>query len=189
MRLPLATALTLASLAPTTPALAQLGVKAGLSFATLSESSTSPDFRNQTGFAAGVSLGLPLGGVFVLQPEALYAEKGAKGATSSNDLKVAYLDVPLLLRLTIPTPGLAPFAVGGPQASFQLRCELGQSDCDQDFAGTDYGVAVGAGVRIGGGLGFTVEARYTQGLKDINRVSQGFDSKTRTFFILAGLSF
>jgi hypothetical protein len=187
IRVPVLLALLLGLGAP--PAVAQFGIKGGLSFATLSESDASPDFRNRTGFAVGVSLGLPLAGLLALQPEALYAEKGAGAATAAQATTLAYLDIPVLLRLNFPTPVLTPFVVAGPQASLRLRCRVGQRDCDQDFGGTDYAGAVGAGIKLQGGVRLTVEVRYTQGLKDIRNVSEGFDTRTRTFLTLVGLSF
>lgn len=172
------------------PAAAQIGFKAGLTFSTLSESNAAPDFKNQTGFAAGVSLGIPLGGSLLrLQPEALYVEKGAKSDPGNVETKIAYLDIPVLLRVNIPTPGVTPFAVAGPMVSLRLSCEIGMQDCDQDVESTDYGVALGGGVRFGGTLGLTLEGRYTAGLRNINKVSDGIDAKTRTFMILAGISF
>jgi hypothetical protein len=185
---PLALALALVPVVAA-PASAQLGFKAGLTFATLSEDDASPDFKNQTGFAAGVAIGLPLGiPILRLQPELLYVEKGAK-VEPDTEVKIAYLEVPVLFRVNIPSPGITPFAVAGPMASLRLSCEIDAEDCDQDVESVDYGVALGAGLRFGGPLGLTLEGRYTAGLKNINKVSEGIDNKTRTFMVLAGVSF
>ena len=63
------TALAL-GLAPQASAQVEIGVKAGVTFATISESNLSPNFESKTGFAAGVHFGFPLGSNFMLQPEA-----------------------------------------------------------------------------------------------------------------------
>ena len=87
------------------PAQASLGIKAGLSFATLSNN--KPDWKNRTGFAAGIALDLR-GGLIGLQPEALYVQKGVEfdgtPSASSDAPRLTYIDVPILLKITIPTP-------------------------------------------------------------------------------------
>ncbi len=163
------------------------GLKAGLSFATLSNA--RPDWKTRTGFAAGIALGLGPGPVS-LQPEALYVQKGVapNGAPSNSAPKLAYLDVPVLLKLQVPTPGISPFAVAGPVVSFRLSCTAGDADCNSTFKSTDWGVALGGGLRLGGPTGLTIEGRYTWGLTDIHDVSAGVSSRTRTFLLLAGVS-
>lgn len=184
------------AVAAATPAAAQvsIGLKAGLTFATLSETDLSPDFKNQTGFAAGFHLGIPLGGSsFMFQPEALISQQGTKiqeGGTEA-ELELSYLIIPANLRLNIPTPGIRPYVFGGPYAAFKLSCNLDQlADCDElDLSGTDWGLGFGGGVTFGGARGLFVEARYALGLKDVSNVSDGFDAKQRVFAVLAGLSF
>jgi len=173
------------------PAQGQLGAKLGFSFATMSNA--RPDFDTQTGFIAGFSLGLPIGGPLSLQPEALYVQKGTGAGASttfiSGDLELTYVEVPVLVRFDLPLPGIRPFGVAGPMVAFKLECSVGGTDCGDDVPNQDYGVALGAGVRLGGVLGLTFEGRYTWGLKDINDVGAGIDHRTRTFVALAGISF
>lgn len=166
------------------PVHAQLGLKAGASFATRSDS--RPDLNNRTGFAAGLSLPLPLGPIFALQPEALYVEKGWEGFTNQ---KLTYLEVPLFLRANIPVPGISPFGLAGASASFRLSCKTNDVDCPSGARKTDYGVALGAGVRLGGLSGLTLEGRYTWGLRNVSDVTTGLDSKTRSFLALVGVEF
>ena len=44
-------------------------------------------------------------------------------------------------------------------------------------------------LRFGGNHGLTVEGRYTWGLADIKDLSAGVKQQTRTFLVLAGVSF
>ena len=181
------TALSLLAVAAlAVPASAQLGVKAGVSFATLSN--RSPDFDARTGFAAGISLDLG-GGVIGLAPELLYVQKGttSDGAPSSTAVKLSYAEIPVLLKVSLPIPSLQPFAYAGPSVSFRLGCEAGDTECDDDtIKSTDYGAVLGAGVKLGGR--FTLEGRFNWGIADINNLSDGVDTKTRTFMVLAGFS-
>lgn len=169
-----------------------VGLKGGLTFATLSESDLSPDFKNQTGFAAGFHLAIGAG-VFGFQPEALLTQQGAKvqDGTDEGSLKVSYLVVPANLRINIPSVGVRPYLIGGPYAAFKLSCSVEDllDDCDDlDLNGTDWGVNFGGGL-VFGQRGFFLEARYALGLKDISDVSAGFEPKNRVFLVMAGITF
>ena len=165
---------------------AQFGVKGGLSFATLSN--RSPDFDARTGFAAGISLDLG-GGLIRLAPELLYVQKGMtdEGVPSSTAVRLSYAEVPVLLKVMLPVPSIQPFAYAGPSVSFRLSCKTDEADCPDDtIKDHDYGVVLGGGVRLGGRL--TLEGRFNWGLADINKLSAGVDTKTRTFLVLAGFA-
>lgn len=171
------------------PAQASLGLKGGVSFATLSNK--LPDWKSRTGFAVGVALDLR-SGLIGLQPEVLYVQKGVAfdgtPSSASDAPRLGYIDVPILLKITIPTPAIQPMFYAGPSVNFRLSCSFNGVDCKSATKSTDYGVVLGAGVRFGGSRGFTVEGRYTWGLKDINNPGAGVKNETRTFLILAGIS-
>ena len=178
------------SLAAARPAAAQLeiGVKGGLTFATLSESDLSPDFKSQTGFIAGVHFGIPLGHRFLLQPEGLISQQGT--GTDNGNLKLSYLVIPANLRINLGSGGIRPFILGGPYAAFRLSCSVESivgANCEQlDLGDTDWGLDFGGGLRFGNFFG---EARYNLGLKDISNVSSGFDTKQRVFSLMVGIAF
>ena len=184
--------LLLAGCASLTPmavsAQSSIGIKAGLSYATLSNK--SPDFDARTGLAAGIAFDLR-SGLIGIQPEVLYVQKGvtATGTPSGTAPKLDYVDVPVLLKLTLGTPGIQPMIYAGPSAGFRLSCKVLEATCPSGTVkSTDWGAVLGGGVRIGGNKGITLEGRYTWGLKDIHDVSAGVDQKTRTFLALAGFS-
>jgi hypothetical protein len=181
------------------PVLAQgFGIKGGLSFGNVSNRGVLPgNLGRRTGFAAGVSLG---GGPGLLGfgVEALYDQRGVKDdANPVDERKQDFLDVPAYLRVTLPTPGLQPFAYAGPQASFELRCHAGGVACpDTSSTGvarkkTEFAGIIGGGVRIGARGAFSLEGRYIYGLTDLklNTVTGASSYKTRTFLILTGFSF
>jgi hypothetical protein len=159
------------------------GIKGGLSFATLSESNLSPNFGNQTGFAAGIHVALPLGNsILMFQPEALLSQQGATSPTPTGTLtdegqfELTYISIPANLRVNL--------SVGGAQPYLQDV----DFDCD-NFKDTDWGLGFGAGVKFGRQGGFFIEGRYALGLTDINNLSEGFNAKNRVFLALAGISF
>lgn len=180
MRRMMLLAVSLLGVAPS--ASAQLTVKAGLSFASTTESEFIPDVDTRTGFAAGISLGLPLASIIELRPEALFVQKGGKFSTG-GDLEINELNIPVLLQINLPLTAVSPFVFGGPQAEYELSCKVADVDC-VDTNSLRWGFTAGAGVRLGGT--FSVEGRYGWTLDEI---SDDTGAKPRTIAILAGLSF
>ena len=185
-------ALTLAAAAPAS-AQVEFGLKGGASFGNISNKGLLPgNLKTRTGWAAGASLGYRAGLVGI-GGEALFAKRGLK-SDGTGDLKLDYVDIPVYLKIQAPTPGISPFGYNGPQVSFEVTCKVDNVDCaDGDRSKTDYAGVVGAGVKFGneGGVGFTAEARYIYGLKDLKlgTVTSSESFKTRSFLILGGVVF
>ena len=185
------TALAL-GLASQASAQVEVGVKAGLTFATISENNLSPNFESKTGFAAGVHFGFPLGTNFMLQPELLITQQGAGIAIPGGDegeITLNYLQVPLNLRINFGSGSVRPFILGGPYAAFRLSCEIDDlfdDDCDNDISSTDWGLDFGGGILFSK---FFLEARYALGLKDVSDLEEGFYSKQRVFMVMIGFAF
>ena len=183
------------TLAAAVPASAQVefGLKGGASFGNISNKGLLPgNLKTRTGWAAGASLGYRAGLIGV-GGEALFAKRGLK-SDGTGDLKLDYVDIPVYLKIQAPTPGISPFGYIGPQVSFEVTCKVDNVDCaDGDRSKTDYAGVVGAGVKFGneGGVGFTAEARYIYGLKDLKlgTVTSSESFKTRSFLILGGVVF
>jgi outer membrane protein with beta-barrel domain len=171
---------------------AEFGLKGGVSFGNISNKGVLPgDLGTRTGFAAGASVGLG-GGLVGVGAEALFAQRGLSG--DAGDTKLDYIDIPVYLKVQAPTPGISPFGYIGPQVSFEVTCKVSDVDCgDTGRAKTDYAGVVGAGVKFGGGqtFGFSAEARYVYGLKDLKFATVTSDEsfKTRSFLILGGIIF
>jgi hypothetical protein len=171
---------------------AEFGLKGGVSFGNISNKGVLPgDLGSRTGFAAGASVGLG-GGLIGVGAEGLFAQRGLSG--DAGDTKLDYIDIPVYLKVQAPTPGISPFGYIGPQVSFEVTCKVSDVDCgDTGRAKTDYAGVVGAGVKFGGGqqFGFTAEARYVYGLKDLKIATVTSDEsfKTRSFLILGGIIF
>ncbi len=193
MRLPsLAAALLLALATPlAAQAGVEVGVKGGASFGDVSNKGLLPgNLKSRTGFAAGAALATK--GLIGLGIEGLFAQRGLKSDVATDEIKLNYVDVPVYLRVTIPTPGIKPFAYAGPQASFEISCKAGPADCaDGNRKKTTYSGVIGGGVRFGGLTAFTVEGRYVYGLTDLKlgTLTSSDSYKTRSFLILVGLAF
>lgn len=148
------------------------GVKAGVNFANLSvDPDPDEDLKARTGLIAGGFVTLPIGSVFAIQPEALFAQKGSKVEIDpvTTTLKLTYLEFPVLAR--IGTDSFHVFA--GPSFNVKLNAEVTvegddtdiTEEFDDDVKGSDVGLVVGVGF---GGSVFSFDARVQWGLTDIN---------------------
>jgi hypothetical protein len=172
----------------------EFGIKVGASFGNISNKGVLPgNLKTRTGLAGGLYLGS--GGVVGFGIEGLYSQRGAESDESiaPAETKVDYIDVPAYLKVTLPTPGIRPYGILGPQISFEVRCKTAAGDAcpdDPNHKKTDYAAVIGGGVRIGGDrLGLRVEGRYVYGLADLKlgTVTSSESYKTRTFLILVGI--
>lgn len=152
-----------------------IGVTAGVNLANVSGG--DGDTKNLTGFMVGVSFIKRMTDMFAFQPEIAYSMKGAKfdDGVDEGDFKLAYIDVPLLAKITFGpemTMGQArPALYFGPYAAFNMSCDVESAgvsvDCDAIGAepkSVDFGGIAGAGMDFGN---FNIFARYQFGLTNI----------------------
>lgn len=167
----------------------QLSVKGGLSYGNVSNRGLLPgNLRERTGFAVGVGIGTA-GSLLSLGVEGLYAQRGVVSDNPPDARKLDYIDLPVYLRVSLPTPGVAPFAYAGPQFSFEVRCRSGSVDCpDTDRAKVTYAAVIGGGLRFNA---ISFEGRYIYGLNDLklSTITSSESYKTRSFMLLAGIGF
>lgn len=131
----------------------------------------------------------PLG----IELDLLYLQKGFRtevdGATA--ELKLAYLELPILLRYSI---GSGPYLLGGGSVAVRLSCSGAFGDgeggtvggnCQPGSAKTfDYGLMVGAGITRDR---LSLTARYGLGLAGILDDEADVTTKTRTLLVLVGV--
>jgi hypothetical protein len=178
---------------------AQFGIKAGVAFGDVSNKGVLPgDLKGRTGFAGGISLeSAP--SVIGFGVEGLFSQEGLTSDAPDGSFKTSYINVPVYIRVMLPTPAVKPFAYLGPQVAFEVNCSSGNGDCPPPAPGeperkkTLFAAVIGGGIRFGGksSAGFSVEGRYVYGLTDLNpsTVTNSESYKTRTFMILAGIHF
>ncbi|MFI5311247.1 MAG: porin family protein [Gemmatimonadales bacterium] len=167
------------------------GIKGGLSYGNVSSSGALPGSVTQrSGFALGV--GATSGGVLGFGVEGLYAQRGVTSSVGFDSRRLDYIDVPVYLRLALPTPAISPFAYAGPQASYELHCGTESGNCpDSGRPRMTWSGVIGGGVRLGTAGGISVEGRYVYGLTDLklSTVSTSNSYKTRSFMLLMGIGF
>jgi hypothetical protein len=206
-----ATLLTAAVLvAFATPATGQtsFGVKLGANFASMAGDDVTSEFGSRTGLVLGGLARYQVTDLFSVQPELLYSQKGASfsetflGETIEGDIRLDYLEVPLLLVVNVPVgaPELRPTIHVGPTFAFELNCtisysgfgESGTEDCgdDDDRRKLDVGLGLGGGLDIGFGAGvLMIEARYTMGLQTLDTGNNPDDVKNRAWSVTFGYRF
>ncbi len=177
------------------------GIKGGLNFATVGGSDAPPSLSTMNGFAAGVYLELSLPGPLSIQPEVLYSIKGFKldlGALGSSTNTYSYVDIPVLLKFSLPVPVVKPFIFVGPSLSLLLSAKekdespiagrSGETDIKDVTNKTDFGVVAGAGIKLSlVAVDLSIDARYAMGLSKFDKS----DAKIyhRVFAVYLGVGF
>jgi hypothetical protein len=183
----------------------EFGFKGGVNIASYGGDDVE-DLDSRTGIIVGGSFAFNLSPMFSIQPELLYAMKGAKDSDASGSFTVKhdYLEVPVLARLRIPmAPGssLRPSVFAGPALGIELSCDLeGEeggttvsascSDFGLETKTTDFGLLFGGELGLDrGGMRIGLEARYNLGLTSILDVEGASDIKNRAISIMATIAF
>jgi hypothetical protein len=135
------------------------------------------------GAQAGVFADRPITDIFGARIEVLVTQRGAKNEVTDNTLRIAYLDVPVMVRVgNTGTNELHFHGFTGLTPGFRLKTDTSSgvgltSDFGSDAKAFDLGWLIGAGVEQHA-WGFDV--RYTVGLLNVNTVPNGEDFKNRS---------
>ncbi|GAB4376094.1 MAG: porin family protein [Calditrichia bacterium] len=201
----------------------QMGPLVGLNLASVdvdgTEEEISTSFR--TGFAAGGLFYLALTPNIGLQFEPTFMQKGSKAEvefTEDGDrikmdqtLKSNYLDIPLLLKVSVGQGSAQPYLVAGADIAFRVsdtKIKLDQvmvngEDVTRLFSSeeledelktktADFGLNIGAGISFSIGTNrIFIERQYNLGLTNVNDEEDAdqVDVKTKGIQIKAGILF
>jgi len=182
------------------------GLKAGMNIANIHGDNVEDVWDSKIGICAGGFIACSLSDLFAIQPELLFTMKGAKaeeevlGETMKVTMKLNYLEIPVLAKLSIPIPGtVKPSLFVGPSLAIKLSGKgkveyAGESEERdiEDLKSTDFGLVFGGGVDFALGQGkLTVDARYTLGLTTTREPEDGeeVDVKNGVISIMVGYSF
>lgn len=173
------------------------GIKGGVNFANVGGADAPPNSKTLTGFAAGGYLEISLPMLFTIQPEVLYSQKGFTADENflGTNVKVTgslnYLEIPVLLKYSLPVPVVKPSLYAGPAMGILLSAKgkaeaAGQSqeeDIKSQTANTDFGLVLGASANV---AIINVDVRYTLGLTTIdkNGTTKGYN---RVWSIMVGI--
>jgi hypothetical protein len=172
------------------PAFGQvLGALGGATFgSTPGANSVVPgNLRASNGFAAGLSLeGYDAVG---LGMNVMIAQRGYTNNVVDGSQQLTYLDVPVYLKVSAPSSDVTPFALAGPQASYEMSCDGGE--CPAGRERLVYAGVLGAGAKLEKVGGVTIQARYAFGFSNLNysTATNTARYKTQSFMLLAGVAF
>jgi hypothetical protein len=188
----------------------RLGVKGGIASTKLIGGDAESDgpVSSLTGGIAGAFLTARLGRSFALQPEILWARKGARVAVSEDpsftfdaEFRANYIEIPLLLQGVIALPGdkVIPRIFAGPSFGYQLDCKVAttidgvteEEDCDEEseVSSTDWGAVMGIGTEVDlGRLALVFDLRTTFGLTKLDDSEENLDIRNRSYSAMAGIS-
>ncbi|MBC7361993.1 MAG: PorT family protein [Candidatus Aminicenantes bacterium] len=180
----------------------QFGIRGGGNASKL----TGADIQNlegtikyKVGLVGGIFFAINIGKIITIEPEFLYTMKGSQEQVTAGDytkkLYGDYLEIPVLLKLRIPTPGIQPAIFAGPSVGFKLKEKLqinGQDVPLQEkiLENNDYGAIFGAGLDFG--RHFMIDIRYSLGLKKVLSAAQGttaLDVKNGVWSATVGIAF
>ncbi len=179
-----------------TTAWSQIGIKAGINVASLSQDPDEANYEDYKavsilGFQGGLTFELPIAGPLAIQPEFLFIQKGGKSEYIINEsnklintVTYNYVEVPVLLKLKLGATdgeGMGFYILGGPFAGYALGGKskqeltvLGQttvSEQDIDYKDEDFEEKrLDWGASFGAGLHFGklfVDARYNLGVNNL----------------------
>jgi hypothetical protein len=183
-----------------------VGVQVGYSRTDLALGEGGTLLNSRQGAITGVYLQFPVRDYLTIRPELLFSLKGGRTVATVEgeglediDIELAYLELPLLLRASIPTGAVRPVLFAGPAVAFQIGCDFTftlptdstRATCGQDSLTNvrewDFGLVGGGGVEVRlRRATVALEARYTVGMRS---VLEGVELKNRSFGLVLALLF
>ncbi len=153
---------------------------------------------SRTGFAVGGFLTYQISPLLAAQPELFISLKGADEInnyiTPLEAYRVYYLEVPLLIKMTVPTNTAAsPNMFIGPSLAMRIKAEKEVGDilvAQPDVRPLDVGITLGMGLDYN--LDYRkllFEIRYNLGLQSIDDSEKKRDWKNRVIAIMFGYGF
>jgi len=162
-----------------------LGIKGGLNYVKLYGDNID-DAEYMMGYAFGAFYQCRLHPRFAISPEIYYSVKGAKQDVTDFEMKLGYIDIPVLFKLMFPTEStVTPCIYAGGYFSFLMSADFEGIDVKDYTSGTDYGIVLGASIDLElkeGKQLVNFDLRYTWGLADINDDSEDPDKTYNTGF-------
>jgi hypothetical protein len=168
-----------------------LGIKAGTNNSLLKGNSFSDGFN--WNFMVGAFAELNITSHWGIQPEVLFSQITSQTAenfsdfysegANSKNIKLQYLNIPILLTYRLPLPILSLQL--GPQFGKLLNDNYSlTANGKQAFKSGDFSMVIGAQVNL---LMFKGGIRYVYGFTNINDITNADSWKTRTIQLYAGI--
>jgi hypothetical protein len=177
-----------------------LGAKAGASFSGF-RGEDAGEISLRKGLAGGIFLNLSPVEFFSIQPEFLLQQKGAVNENDdfnfTEDVKIGYLNVPVLFKLRLPIDNtFFPHVYAGPQFSYAFNSEYSIETFEGstfsrevDPRNFDLGGVFGLGLDIESNhLFFTTDFRYGLGALNLDKDGEA-KLKNKDMAIMLGMGY
>jgi hypothetical protein len=187
---------------------AAVGAEVGYSRADLT-GEASDLVESRQGAITGVYLHLPVNPMVSVRPELLFSLKGGRtvaliAGTSDLfdiDIELAYIELPVLARLTLPGGRFRPAIFGGPSAGLQIGCDIvftfpdstsrltcGEKTEVSQVREWDFGWIAGAAIEMHlPRTTVALQGRYSAGFRSV--LEGTVDLRNRGMAVLFGLTF
>lgn len=171
------------------------GIKGGVNMANISGADYDTDPRNGFTIGASLDISIPLSPIGI-ESGAYFSQKGTDGQST---LKLDYIEVPVLAKISFGPPGpVSPHFIAGPYAGFNINAEGEISNGSGSVSGDisdqvedlEFGGIAGLGLDLN--LAVTklnAQLRYSLGFTPI--YTEDFDDgeKNSVFSIVVGIGF
>jgi len=151
----------------------RLGIIGGINMANFSYDDDT-EAESLTVFGVGAVFSIPAGKKMQLCFQPMYLQKGASEESGDMIYTLAYIEMPILIKLMLGENDTRPYIFGGPTVGMLMSAKVEIDGLDDDFdvkdvlESLDYGLCVGAGLDIAmGNNKLFIEASYNLGLADI----------------------
>jgi len=168
------------------------GILGGVTFSNLSTSNKTP-LKTAVGAQAGVFADYGINRNVGARVEVLVSQRGAKNDATGNTMRLAYLDVPVFVRIGPTTTNATHFhAFTGLTPGFLIKKDTTNGGAltgdinPNDLKSFDLGWLIGAGVEQ---HAWSLDARYTLGLVNIKDSPSAVTIKNRSFSVNVGYRF
>ena len=161
------------------------GLEAGANFNNFIGADASSLGSYKLGLVGGGFLDLELSKSFSIRPEILYEQKGVHFSQFSESTVDDYIEVPILLKLSLGTPGFNPGILLGPAISLNTLSQRVSDGGDviQNFSDTSsLDLALVGGIQVDIDK-FFVNGRYELGLSSIDTEGDKVYNGTLTFLV------
>lgn len=176
-----------------------IGIESGINLANMS---LTPAFTtsSRTGLMIGGFVDIGVSRIISIRPSVRYVMKGF--STTSNGItfteKLSYLEMPMLLKASIPLHRVKPYFTAGPTLGILLSAseevtngvQVQTGDASSIFETIDFGLYFGGGLEfhVASGTDIFTGFGYSLGLTNVSKVPT-FEGKNNGIQVTGGIKF
>ena len=161
----------------------RFGLEVGANLSSLMGSASSSTNVSKLGIVGGGFLCFDLGNALALRPELLYEQKGVASSSANVWLEYDYIELPVLMKLSLGTPAVNPSILFGPAFSLNTSGQYYNSVASiplKNMSALDVGIVGGLELDLDK---FLISGRYELGLANVNSTGASIQNDTFTFLV------